>query len=568
MKQGPRCTGIPVNSLGNPKQKSLEGLFYSLTQTKNKSMNLFFNSFAYSCHPEHQRRTRAGLKLLLIMKLTAIFIFIASLSVSAKGFSQNVTLSEKNAKLEKVFKSIKEQTGYVFFYDQSLINEAKPVTIQVKDASLETALGICFHDQPLTYSIVGTTIVVKQKSSSLTSDHSLLTASTPPIDVKGRIVNENGEPVIATVAVKGTNRAVSTDEDGYFTIKGVDENATLIFSGVNIVTYELKLNGQADISVTVKNKVSKLDEIQVKGYYNTTHRYNTGDVTTVKSSEIEKQPVTNVLSALQGRVTGMDIREGTGVPGGNIKVLIRGQKSIAQGNDPLYIIDGVPYNSQLLPVVGTSIINSGNPLNFLNPSDIESIDILKDVDATAIYGSRGVNGVVLITTKRGKTGTAKIDLMLYSGFGKVTRKLDLLNTQEYVQMRHQAFINDNATPGPTAFDINGVWDSTRYTDWQKTLIGNTAHYTNAEVSFSGGSQNVQYLVSSGFQKETTVFPGDFNDKKASVHFSLNANSNNRKFNMLLTGSYLNDDNNLFYSDLTNVMLNIPPNVPPLPKPFV
>src|SRR5258708_12008685 len=188
----------------------------------------------------------------------------------------------------------------------------------------------------------------------------------------------------------------------------------------------------------------------------------------------------------------MVITQSTGYPGAGVRVQIRGRNSIANGNDPLYIIDGVPYTSNNLTsgityVLGYSGSTTGNPLSYINPADIASIDVLKDADATAIYGSRGANGVVLITTKKGKSGSAKVDINVQSGWGKVAHKMDLLNTRQYLDMRYEAFKNDGSTPNPNAdYDLS-LWDTTPHTDWQKELIGGSAHYNDVQASVSVGS---------------------------------------------------------------------------------
>jgi len=522
------------------------------------------------------RRQRLLLQTLLVMNLTVILVVAACLQVSARGYSQKmITLSEKNAPLETVFKDIRKQTGYTFFCKYEWLQQARKVDIEVKNVPLEEVLNICFKDQPLTYTIIKQTIIVKQKQEQLPADKDL-----PPstyINVHGRVLDEAGKPLVAvTVTVKGTKIATSTDENGEFTLNNTDKNATLIFSSVNMVPFEVRVNGRVDLLVNLKAKTSQLDEVQIIAYGTTTERLSTGDVTTVKAADIEKQPVSNPLLALEGRVPGLFIAQTTGFAGSAVSVSIQGQNSIASGNDPLYVIDGVPYTSQLLPtlngVQGGGLGYSPSPLNFINPTDIESISVLKDADATSIYGSRAANGAILITTKKGKAGQTKFDFNLQNGWGKVTRKLDLLNTRQYLQMRHEAFYNDsianpsaNIQPGPGDYDINGTWDTTRYTDWQKALIGGTAQYTNLSTTISGGNTGTQYLVGGTYHRETNVFPGDFSDLKGSLHFNINNVSSNQKFKLQLTGSYLVDNNKLPNHDLTSDAITLAPNAPALYK---
>jgi TonB-linked SusC/RagA family outer membrane protein len=501
-------------------------------------------------------------QMLRIMKLTAIILLSACITASAKGDAQGITLSLKNAPLEIVFKEIQKQAGFNFVYNNNLVRNTKPVDLEVNQATVEEVLERCLKDQPLTYSIFDKTIVVKPKDAS---PNVVTTIEPANIDVNGTVVAESGEAIVgANVIIKGSNRGTSTDNTGSFILRNVNENAILIFSSIGYFTQEIPINGKTILNVLLKVAVNSLDETVVIAYGTTTKRLNTGDVSTVKGTDIQKQPVSNPLAALQGRMPGIFITQNTGMPGGSFNVLIRGKSSIENGTNPLYVIDGVPYTSTLL--TNQNPAGGGDPLNFINPSDIESIDVLKDADATAIYGSRGANGVVLITTKKGKSGKSKVDINLYSGIGKVSKFLDLMNTQQYLQMRREAFNNDGVTP--TAINAPDLltWDTTSYTDWQKLLIGGTAHYTDAQVSVSGGNINTQYLIGGGYHRESTVFPGDFADQKASVHFNISNISNNRKFKVLLSGNYLVDDNNLVNYDFTERIQFTPPNTPPYYKP--
>jgi TonB-linked SusC/RagA family outer membrane protein len=355
----------------------------------------------------------------------------------------------------------------------------------------------------------------------------------------------------------------------------VDENAVLEISYVGFETQLVSLQGKSALAISLNPKNNSLDEMQIIAYGTTTKRLNTGNVSTVKARDIETQPINNPLLALEGRVPGLFITQSSGLAGSGVKVKIQGQNSIGRGSDPLYVIDGVPYTSETLPTLssilglsgtsagGTIPIGSGNPLSFINPADIESIDVLKDADATAIYGSRAAAGAILITTKKGKAGQTKVNISLQNGWGKVARKLNLLNTQQYLEMRHEALRNDNLTPSATDYDINGVWDTTRYTDWQKELLGGTSKFQDVQASVSGGNSNVQYLIGGGYHKETTVFPGDFADQKGSMHFSINSISPNQRFKVQLSGNYLVDKNQLPTNDLTQQALRLAPDAPML-----
>lgn len=506
-------------------------------------------------------------KTLLIMKFTAIILLSACLTASANGYSQ-ITLSEKNAPLQKIFKEIQKQSGYDFFYTYELLQQAGTVTVRVNNVPLEKALEESLKGKDLTYEIINKTVVIKEKIRESVKEE----LPPPPITVRGRVVNENGEPVVATVLVKGTQNGTTTDANGYFTLNNVDANATLVISGVSLEqTLEIKVNSKTNVGdIVTQTKVTESGDVVVKtNYWEVKQKENPGNISRVTATTIEKQPVSNPIAALQGRVPGLEIVQNTGVPGGSFKIRIRGTNSIANGNDPLYIVDGIPYTSSTMSFAATSgsILGTGtNPLNYINPADIETIDVLKDADATAIYGSRGANGVILITTKRGKSGKTKVDFSYYSGWGRVASKLDLLNTQEYIAMRNEAFVNDNVTPTVANARDLLVWDQNRQTDWQEELLGGTAKYLDAQVSFSGGNQNTQYRFGGGYHRETTVFPGDNSDQRASAHVSVTNMTPNEKLKSLISINYSVNTTDLLNLDLTSKAIFLPPNAPALYSP--
>jgi TonB-dependent starch-binding outer membrane protein SusC len=498
------------------------------------------------------------------------------------GESQVVTLSFKDAPLQKVFAEIKKQTGYSFAYSETVLATAKLVNINVTNSRVQYALAVLFQEQPFTYTIIEKIIIIKAKTEKKISREQSSSSVLDPIDIAGRVVNQEGEPVAGvTVMVKGTNIVTATNNEGEFLLKNVDAKAVIVLTAVNIERVETNVNGRKILALTVKGRTGKLDEVQVIAYGTTSQRLNPGNVTTIKAADIAKQPVNNPLLTLQGRVPGLFIEQSTGLPGSGVTVRIQGINTLASGKDPLYVIDGVPYVSQnltsLSSILGGSggtfveASGSGNPMSFINPADIESIDVLKDADATAIYGSRAANGAILITTKKGKIGQTRVNVNFQQGWGKMPRRIDLLSRDQYLEMRREAFNNDglipSANPGATAPNRYApdlkIWDTSRSTNWQDELLGGTASYTDAQVSFSGGNANVQYLVGAGYHRETLVFPGDFTDAKGSLHFNINSVSNNQKFRLQLSGNYMEDDNLLPGVDLTQDALRLAPVAPPL-----
>jgi len=386
-------------------------------------------------------------KILLIMRLTTVLLIATIMQVSAGSFAQKISLNERSAPLEKIFDKIRLQSGYDFLFNRELLKTAKPVDIKIKNADIEDALAICFKGQPFTYTLEEKTIVIKAKTPTFLER---LADRWAAIDVHGRVVDQEGKPLAgATVKVKGTGKSVSTNGKGEFYLEKVEEEgAILVVSFIGYVSKEVGAAKEMG-NVVLELSNSKLDEVQVIAYGETTRRLSTGNISSVTAEDIAKSPVSNPLLAIAGRVPGVFIEQATGVPGSGIKITIQGQNSIANGNDPFYVIDGVPYTSQLLHPLngiqgssGMRFAAAGNPLSLINPLDIERIDVLKDGDATAIYGSKAANGAILITTKKGSAGKTKLNVNIQQGWSTIATKNKLMNTDQYLHMRRQAIIND------------------------------------------------------------------------------------------------------------------------------
>lgn len=375
-----------------------------------------------------------------------------------------------------------------------------------------------------------------------------------------------------TIAIKNKkNNAVISDYNGQFTLSSSPYD-TLVVSFIGFKTSLVPIQGRSVVNIILFYDTTTLREVKINaGYYSVKESERTGSIARITSKDIDMQPVSNPLATLQGRMAGVNVTQTTGVPGGGFTIQVRGRNSIrTDGNSPLYIVDGMPFSSDNRSNSGASagILAGGmSPLNGINPSDIDSIEILKDADATAIYGSRGANGVVLITTRKGKAGKTTFTTNAYTGAGRVTRFIDLMKTPQYLNMRRQAFANDGTTNYPEwAYDLNGTWDQDRYTDWQKELLGGTSLIQNIEVGTSGGNESTQFLIKGTIYQEGTVFPGDFGYRKSSVHTSLNHRSENKRFNALLAVNYVSDNNDLPGNNLTVQAYSLAPNAPSLYTP--
>jgi TonB-linked SusC/RagA family outer membrane protein len=385
-------------------------------------------------------------------------------------------------------------------------------------------------------------------------------------EVSGIVKDQNGIPIPGvTVKVKNTNLGTVTNLDGEYNITA-PENGILIFTYIGYKTAEIPIDNNEEISIQLEEDISSLGEVKINaGYYNTTERARTGNISRVTAEEIEFQPVVSPIEALAGRMAGVQIIPGGNLPGGATTIRIRGINSLRQeGNLPLYIIDGVPVNSAPIQSNSNLDISGIDPLNNINVSNIQSIEILKDADATAIYGSRGANGVVLITTKQGKIGKTEFQARVYSGVSEVPNRVDLLNTQEYLQIRRAALENDGIEPTETnAYDLT-IWDQDRYTDWQEMFFGGSAPVTDINLHASGGNERTTFRLSGSFHNQGTVYLGDYDYDKVTAGAHLSHTTENRKFHLDLSVNYGADQNKLAgYLNLTGPAFTLPPNAPPV-----
>ena len=408
--------------------------------------------------------------------------------------------------------------------------------------------------------------------------------------IKGTVNSKNHEPLAGiSITVKGKQISTSTNEKGNFQIKVPDLQSVLVFTGTNVQRMEIAVAGRQSITVELETKVSALDEVQVIAYGKNTARYNVGSITKVAAEDIAKQAVANPLAALQGMVPGLVVTPTSGLPGSSFKVQVRGQNTLnptvgalALIDNPLYIIDGVPFSPQNANVnqFQQTIISPGrgimynnpyggiSPFNSVDPADIESIEVLRDADATAIYGSKGGNGVILITTKKGKSGKTSFQLNMQEGLSKMGKSMPMMNTQQYLQMRREAFANDGITPNLIrgnrgyAPDLL-LFDSTKNTDWGKFFMGNTAHATNINGALSGGNSNTQFRFGAGYMRNGYIFPGDYAENRLNFSMSLQHQSNDKKFTVDFSTLYSYSTNDCSGSYNSLLASTIPPNFPDL-----
>ncbi|MDQ0966860.1 TonB-linked SusC/RagA family outer membrane protein [Flavobacterium sp. W4I14] len=394
--------------------------------------------------------------------------------------------------------------------------------------------------------------------------------------VSGKILTSKGLPIIgATISESNTSQTTTSDIEGKFTIRVTDQKGVLSVRHLNYQTLKIDfdLNLKTTHQITLLENENSLNDVQVIGYGQTTKRLNTGSSSSISAKDIEKQPVTNILSTLSGRMAGVNVQTTNGLPGGGLSIQIRGKGSLLAGTEPLYIIDGIPFNTTIgtlnnavNPLAIQSVNGSTSPFNSLNPDDIENITVLKDADATAIYGSRGSNGVVIITTKKGKAGKLRYSVSMSQAISKAAQLPQLLNLSQYLTMRREAFANDGKTPSsdPLSPDYAPdllIWNQSEGTDWAKYLMGGTGNSTVFQGSVRGGNEQTNFLLSTKFRKESTILPGSNSYKRGGLQFSLNHTSSDDRFRLQFSNSLNVDDNRLSNAQSLFSAILLPPNYP-------
>ncbi|MFA7615507.1 MAG: SusC/RagA family TonB-linked outer membrane protein [Weeksellaceae bacterium] len=380
-------------------------------------------------------------------------------------------------------------------------------------------------------------------------------------------VSDLGGPIPGVlITVKNTNISAVTDENGHYTISALPGDI-LIFSYEGYETIELEVGIDPIIDVELYEAVALEEAVINAGYYQVKDRERTGSISRITAEEIENQPVGNVLAAIQGRMPGVNIIQNSGTPGGGFEVQIRGINSLRrEGNYPLYIIDGVPVNASTPSFFGSRALPYAeiNPLNSINPNDIESIEVLKDADATAIYGSRGANGVILINTKKAKSDRTNFSFQSSYSISQLGKKMKMMNTDQYIEMRKYAFQNDGISEYPAnAFDLNGAWNSDRYTNWQDQILGKTAAGLNLQFTLSGGKDKTHYLLSGSHNEQQTVFSNKFLYKYNNLVGNFSHKSDDSRLELNVSGLFSAQQNDIINGDLTNSALTLSPNAPKL-----
>jgi len=459
------------------------------------------------------------LKTFLVMKFLILFMLAACLQVSARMYAQKVTLSQKDAPLKKVFKEIERQTGYHFIYTTEMLQNRPKVNLDIKDAPLQYVLEETFKNQELTYVFIDKNIVIKIKPEPVTATNQPMPPPPPPpVQIKGTVVDENGMPMQGvSVLMKGDKKGVETDKDGNFTITSKSGGKTeLVFMYVGYKSQLVTTDGTTPLKIKLEKEVTVIEDIVVIGYQSVRRKELTGSVSSVNAQQLKDIPVNSTLEALTGRLAGVQIVTSDGAPGADAEIKVRGGVSITQDNSPLYIIDGVQVE---------------NGLNYVAPQDIESVNVLKDAATTAIYGARGANGVVIITTKGGKDAKTVVNVNSFMGVRKLAKKLDVMDTYNFVTYQSERVRGSYDDSSAFVSSYGAMNDLDKYKayptiDWQEQVFGRNALMQTHNVSLSGGNKVSQFNLSATYNKEEGVLIYTGFERKV-LNFKFNHTANDK-----------------------------------------
>lgn len=438
------------------------------------------------------------IKKLLIVSLVILFLSAVYLPSRAEDPSQNVTISLKNASIETLFKEIQKQTEFRFFYNEKLIKDAKKITISVKDVSVQYVLQHCFSDQPFSYEVDGTQIVIRAKQVVQASEVKVSQAPSL-IDITGKITDATGKALPgATVTLKGTQTRAVADESGQFRLQTTANSGVLTVSFVGYESQDVAFSGGEPLTIVLSVREDKGEEIVVVGYGSSRKKDVTGAVSSISSKDFTQGLVTNPMDQIQGKVPGLVVTKIDGDPNSPVVIRLRGQTSLSGGQSPLVVVDGV-------------ILDDINQISNIPPNDITSYDVLKDASATSIYGSRGANGVIIINTRKGRLGRMQVD---YSGFvssSKVAKTPELLSTPEFLVEAEKlgqdpALLETaNSSPGTT-------------NDWVGAIL-RTGIAHNHTVGVTGGTDKFNYRGSVNYLNQEGIV---INTGKEQVGLRFNA----------------------------------------------
>lgn len=475
-------------------------------------------------------------KIPLVMKLFIICLFCSIGMVQAvESYAQNARISLKveEETVADVLKEIEEASEFDFFYNNTQIDLNRRVSVLLQNSDIFTILDEVFANTGVRYTVLDKKIIL---STELADEQQ---QQKPGNVVKGKVVDAMGEPVIgATVKEVGTNNGIVTDIDGNFSLS-VQPGASLEISFVGYKTEKVKVVAGKNLAVTLNEDNELLEEVVVIGYGSMKRKDITTAVSVVSTSDIDERPIVDAAQALQGKAAGIQVIQPSGAPGSGMSIRVRGATSVQASNEPLYIVDGMPSDN----------------ISSLSPGDIESMQVLKDASSAAIYGARAANGVVLITTKRGKAGAPQVKLSAYVGISQLGKKIDALNTEEYKELMKELKKYSNVAPTIPE-------DEHRYVDWTD-LFFKTGLNQNYQLSLANGTEKLQYFVSGGYTDEKGII-----DKASFRRYNFRANIDSQQtkwLKMALNFAYSNTKGQQVYESRSSMragsilsVINTPP----------
>ncbi|MBW7889588.1 MAG: SusC/RagA family TonB-linked outer membrane protein [Chitinophagaceae bacterium] len=465
-------------------------------------------------------------KYLIVTKITLILTVVFSSQLFANSFGQNVTVKFEKIELKKALKVLEEKSSYRFVYKDDVLLKWPKVNLSVENVPLTTVLDKLFENTTLRYQRVGNTLLVL---SNVSADHPVLRDVPQTITVKGKITGTVGDPLHGvTIMEKGSTNGTSSNAEGNFSIDVTNEKAILVFSYVGYKSQEIAVAGKSVIDVVMVEDAESLQDIVVVGYGTVKKKDVTGSIISLQAKDFNRGINVAPDQLIQGKTPGVMVINNTGQPGGSTTVRIRGNSSIRASNNPLFVLDGIPLSGGSARPGGSGGFgsDSGNPLAYLNPSDIASMDILKDASATAIYGSRGANGVVIINTKRGVSGAPTISVMTSAGISNLLRKPEVLSADQFREAT-KFYTPDDAASADHGGDVNAFDAITR-----------TAFTQNHSVAIGGGTDRGRYRLSLGYLNQDGIIKGSNLQK-----FTANINTNFK----FLQSKKLGLDVNLFFT---------------------
>ncbi|MEI8114465.1 MAG: TonB-dependent receptor [Bacteroidia bacterium] len=450
-------------------------------------------------------------KIILKMKLTLciiLFSFLGALASETYSQTTKLSLELKNTSVKEVLGAIENQSEFFFLYSEKLIDVTRDVNIEVRGGTIEKILDRIFEDTNVNYTVKGRQIVLTTPEANPVE---ITSTTEQQKSISGKVTDSTGSPLPGvTIVAKGTTIGIITDMDGNYLLTNIPPNATLLFSFVGMKTQEFVIEGKTTLNVTLVEESIGIDEVVAIGYGTQKKSDITGSVTSLPKERLSQLPVINVLQSVQGAVAGVNITQSSSAPGSGVNALIRGVNSISASSGPFVVVDGVPLST------------TGGSLNDINPNDIESLEILKDASAVAIYGTRGANGVILVTTKKGVVGKPVIKFNTYAGIESFSNVVNQMGPQEYLQK----YADWKAQAGSSDKNIlPNLYEQQNYTNGITTNwldeIKQQGTIQNYNLSVSGGSEAVKYYISGDFLDQKGVIQG-YNYKRASIRSNITA----------------------------------------------